>query len=57
VRAPILIHNQAASLTEPAPVTQQTVKDVVTIGNGRPAHPERIADAGLPFLGRFGDSR
>jgi len=57
VRAPVLIHNHTASLSEPASVIQQTVKYVVAIGNGRPAHPEGIADAGLPLLSGFGDGR
>jgi len=55
VRPPVLIHNHSASQSEPASVIEQTVKYVVAIGNGRPAHPECIADAGLPLLGGFGD--
>jgi hypothetical protein len=56
VGAPILIHYGAASIIKSAPVPHQTEKHFVAIRNGRPAHPECIADTGLSLLGSFGDS-
>jgi hypothetical protein len=55
VRTPVLIHDDAAGRIEPAPVVQETVKHLVAVWYGRPADPERIADAGLPLFRRFGD--
>jgi hypothetical protein len=57
VRAHILNHNGVAGETKLIPVLQQTDKYFVAIRNGRPAHPECIADTGVSLLGRFGDSR
>ena len=55
MRAPVLIHDDAAGRIEPAPVVQETVKHLIAVRYGRPADPECIADAGLPLFRCFGD--
>jgi hypothetical protein len=55
VRTPVLIHDDPAGRIEPAPVVQETVKHLIAVRYGRPADPERIADAGLPLFCCFSD--
>ena len=55
MRTPVLIHDDTAGRIEPAPVVQETVKNLIAVRYGRPADPERIADAGLPLFRRFSD--
>lgn len=54
VLSPILIHDDATGRIEARPVVHQTMKDRVSVRNGRPADPERIAHAGLPLAPGLG---
>ncbi|MGB7771492.1 MAG: hypothetical protein WBL43_06545, partial [Pseudolabrys sp.] len=54
VLSPILIHDDATGRIEARPVVHQTMKDRVSVTNGRPADPERIAHAGLPLARGLG---
>jgi hypothetical protein len=54
VLSPILIHDDATGRIEARPVVHQTMKDRVSVRNGRPADPERIAHAGLPLARGLG---
>jgi hypothetical protein len=49
------VQNGPTIIADAALIRQQALEYVVAAGNGRPAHPERIAYACLPLFRRFGD--